>query len=87
MMKIIHTKRSREGGGPITRFGLELPWFCVWHDMSALELQLLRGQTEEICDMLVSIMGRTISDAYQDVLVAAIHEGVEKVDEQPASTY
>ena len=79
MLKIIQTNRERPGGGKITRFALELPWFSVWADKCELELQLIRGQTQELCDMLVSQMGQTIYETYEQMLVDSIREGAEKI--------
>ena len=85
MLKVIYLDHERPGAGKITRFALELPWFSVWQDKNELELTLLRGQTEVICDMLVSQMGETIYKTYEQMLITSISEGAEKF-ERPTIT-
>jgi hypothetical protein len=81
MLKVIKTNREKPGGGPITRFAIETPWFSVWTDLCEMDLTLLRGQTEELCDMLVSTMGREIYRTHERALTASICEGIERIDE------
>ncbi len=69
MLKLIKTDREREGGGKITRFALELPWFSVWIDLCEAEI-ILYDSPQFMGEMLHS----ELSNAAHKALVETVNQ-------------
>ena len=74
MLKLIQTDREKKGGGKITRFVLELPWFSVWIDLCEAEMAFY-DSGQFMAEMLNSELSSAAHKALTVALMESFSEG------------
>lgn len=78
MLKLIKTDRERPGGGKISRFVLELPWFSVWIDLCEVELIGYR-EPKYMGEMLHSELSNAAHKAFRVMVNSSFSSGCFEV--------